>query len=157
MLIQFDIHGERQIGRELVRVGQYGGDATPQFRAIIRYWQHEIERQFDTQGRHASGGWAPLAESTIADKKARNLDPRILHATLRLRKSWLRKTMGSDTVLMARPHQAVLGSNVPYGRFHQSGTSRMPRRPIELTETARRRTVKMLQTYIMTGKVSEFR
>lgn len=153
MIIQLSAFGEKQVSREIMRVGQYAGDATPVMRVLARYWLKELARNFDTAGRHASGGWAPLKPSTVADKRSKGLDPRILHATLRLRRS-LTEVGAPDGIRIIAPHQAAVGTTVPYARYHQTGTRKMPRRrPLELNEAARKRSVKIVQRYIITGKL----
>jgi phage gpG-like protein len=47
-----------------------------------------------------------------------------------------------------------MGTNVPYARYHQTGTHRMPRRqPVSLNEQMRRDMVKTLQRFCQTGSV----
>lgn len=153
MIIQLSALGEEQISREILRVGQYAGDATPAMTLLARFWYKELAKNFDTAGRHASGGWAPLKPATVADKRRRGLDRRILHATLRLRRS-LTQAGAPDGIRVITAHSAAIGTTVPYARFHQSGTSKMPRRrPLELNEQARKRSVKIVQRYIITGKL----
>lgn len=107
------------------------------------------EQQFATEGGAFSGKWAPLAPSTVRYKAARSLDPRILHATLRLRKSFTAKTH-ADHVYRASADEMFVGSKVAYARYHQLGTSRMPRRrPFELNEKVRREIVKTLQSHLV--------
>lgn len=151
MIIKLSAFGEEQVSREILRVGQHAGDATPAMRVLARFWQHELAANFDSQGSHASGGWAPLKPSTVADKRRRGLDPRILHATHALRNS-LTRPGAAHSIRVIAPHQAAIGTTVPYARFHQSGTSKMPRRrPVELSADARKRSVKIVQRYIITG------
>lgn len=116
-----------------------------QFLAIER-------RQFSTQGRF-SGGWRPLKSSTIIGKERAGLDPRILHATLRLRRS-LTQRQDADHVYETTSDSMRITTRVPYAAFHQRGTRRMAqRRPVELTETHRRQWVQTLQRYLTTGGV----
>ena len=50
-------------------------------------------------------------------------------------------------------HELFVGTDVDYAHFHQTGTTRMPRRrPVEFTRTDRERWVKSLQRYIVTGE-----
>src|SRR5205807_5567870 len=83
---------------------------------------------FRSQG--GSDRWAPLAASTVAYKARHGLDPRILHATLRLRKS-LTTFDGEDHIFEITEDEMMVGSRTPYGIFHQSRRprTRLPRRP----------------------------
>ena len=105
------------------------------------------------QGAYASGGWQTLKASTIASKLRANQDLRILHATLRLRRSLTGRS--PDSVREFRRGRMRWGTRVEYAGYHQTGTDRLPRRrPVELTETARRQVVRILQRYIVTGSTS---
>jgi hypothetical protein len=79
--IVFEISGDRQIERELLRIGDRAADASPAFDRIIDLWASETAQQFQSEGAHASGGWAPLAPSTLARKRTLFGGGRILHQT----------------------------------------------------------------------------
>jgi phage gpG-like protein len=156
MLIELELAGDVQLRRELLRFRGAVADASPAFEQIARgssglkgvYSLRGIERrQFQSQGAFASAGWAPLAPSTVRAKARRGLDPRILHATGRLAASL---SGGAGRVEIVSSSQLIFGTSVPYARFHQSGTARMPRRrPIELREQDRRAIVRTLQRYLV--------
>jgi len=73
------------------------------------------------------GGWAPLSPRTAAWKAENGFPPAPLVRTGRLLES-LSSLRGSPNDVSA--HQATFGTNVPYAKFHQYGTTRMPRRQI---------------------------
>jgi phage gpG-like protein len=151
--LELDVFGDKQVARELLRLGDRAADARPAWNAIIDRLLLLEREQFDSEGGRASGGWKPLAPSTVADKARRDLDPRILHATGRLRDSLTRRT-GGDAVRESHPNEMRFGTDVPYARYHQQGTGRMPRRrEIELTETDRHQMfVQVLQRFLVTGE-----
>ncbi len=144
--------GEKQVSRELLRVSDAVQDARPAFRKIADDLVQAGRRQFDTQGGHASGRWAPLKPETVRAKASKGHDPRILRATEALMNSLSRRG-GPGQKLQITPGLLVFGSDVDYGRYHQSGTSRMPqRRPLELTAVDRRGVMRRLQRFVMTGE-----
>lgn len=149
MRITLEAFGEVQFSRELLRLSAAGKDMRPAFDNIHEMFIRAEKMQFATQGGSGSGGWAPLAPSTKAYKKQAKLDPRILHATLRLRDS-LTQSSHPDHVYRASADEMFVGSKVEYGIHHQFGTSRMPRRrPVEFTENFRSNIVKALQSHLM--------
>lgn len=158
MRIVFELAGEKQIARDILRVGDRGTDMRPAFHSTADFWMLETERNFESEGRHASGGWTPLNPDYLARKLAHRprLDPRILHATLALFDS-LTVEGDENQVLTIRKNELTYGSRLPYAAAHQRPRpgSRLPRRrPVEFTEAARRQTVKILQRYVMTGEVA---
>jgi phage gpG-like protein len=152
--IVFEISGDRQIERELLRVSDRAGDVSPAFDRIIDLWVDETAEQFATEGAHASGGWAPLAQSTLRRKTARLFTGGILHESGSLERS-LTDRGDANMIVEVSPDEVAWGSRVDYAQFHQTGTTRMPRRrPVEFTEGARRETVRILQRFVITGEVA---
>lgn len=149
MRLDVEIFGERQVSRELLRFGDRIEDARPAFRRIVEHLMDVEQRQFDTQGQYASGRWAPLKEETIRAKVNRGEDPRILRATEALMHSLTQRGAAGQKLIIT-PTEMVFGTTVPYAKFHQTGTSRMPqRRPVEHTERDRRELVRILQRHIV--------
>lgn len=154
MQIVFEISGEKQVNRELLRVGEYAGDARPAFSAIADLIMDETAEQFASEGRHASGGWKPLADSTLREKARLGFGSRgILERTLDLERS-LTVRGDANQILEIEPDALTFGSSLRYGDYHQLGRGVPQRRPVELTEDARRRVVKVLQRWILTGEVA---
>ncbi len=148
MLVELDVFGDTQLKRRLLRFADGATDASPAFQTIADDLRDLERRQFASQGSSASAGWAPLAPSTVTRKARLGLDPRILHATGRLRASL--EGHGAGHLEIVQPHQLVFGTTVPYARHHQHGTEIMPRRrPIELREQDRRQVVRTLQRHLM--------
>lgn len=151
----FEVFGETLISREFMRIGMRAEDVAPAWTAIIEDMKDQIEEQFETEGVRGSGGWAPLKASTILFKERAGLDPRILHATLRLRES-LTDERGSDQIYEVTPHTMRFGSRVEYGAYHQHGdpANNMPaRKPIDFTEFDRQGYVRTLQRFIVHGEL----
>jgi len=150
--LQLSVFGDEQIERELLRFSAYAGHPQLAFLKIAEDMREQIGEQFDSQGQRGSGGWEPLAESTLAAKAAAGLPADILQATRQLFHSLTEP--GGDHIEEVTDEELVFGSRDPKGRFHQTGTTRMPaRRPVDFTELDRRSYVRTLQGYIMSGEL----
>jgi phage gpG-like protein len=151
--LDLETFGEKQFSREILRVSRNADN-------LLRDSADEIhnifldteERQFATQGGAFSGGWRPLAPSTRARKARLRLDPRIMHATLRLRNS-LTQRGHADHVFSVTADELFIGTNVPYAGVHQNPrTSPLPRRrPVEFSESVRSDILKVLQRNLLGG------
>lgn len=156
MRIVLEISGDKQLERELLRVGDRAIEAKPALESIADYWMRLTVLQFNTEGRHASGGWRPLKPETLRRKAAAGLDMRILRATGALFDS-LTDRDDPELILNVSETELEYGSRLPYAGAHQNPSpgSKLPqRRPVELTENARRESVKTLQRWIFTGEVA---
>ncbi len=172
MRIELDAFGDIQLRREILRWGDAAGDASPAFRSIMQKWTKGADRQFQTQGRRASGGWKPISDEWRRRKVAMGYDRRILHMTGLLRRS-LTLPVGAQGIREIRPDRMTYGTSVPYAPFHQHGASEIRRqawgkptkpyrwtlarrRPIELTggrSGDRAQAVRILQLWIARGVV----
>lgn len=152
MRLDLDTFGEKQFSREILRMGRNAGDMKPAFDEIHELFLKVERQQFSSQGGAYSGGWKPLAASTKAYKARAGLDPRILHATLRLRGS-LTQEAHPDHVYRASADEMFVGTKVPYAGVHQNPkTSPLPRRrPIEFSDAVRTDIVKILQRHLVEG------
>lgn len=152
--VLFEVAGDVQLNRDMLRVGEAAADMSEAFEAVAELWIAETADQFATEGRHASGGWRPLAESTVKAKQRHHLRPEILRAHDRLMPS-LTDRGDPNMILTITPGELDYGSKVGYVGYHQKGTRRMPqRRPVEFTEATRVETIKILQRFVMTGEVA---
>lgn len=150
MRLLLDVHGDHQVERTLLRAAGRTDDMSDGLSLVADHFLDSEERQFASQGGYASGGWAPLAPSTLAGKRRAGQDQRILHAEGDLRASLTRR--GGDHLEEVTDSSLVFGTTDPKAKFHQFGTSTMPRRrPVELTEGDRREAVRILQRSIVEG------
>lgn len=156
--LQLTTFGEVTLHRELVRTSMRAQDMSPVLHTLADDFLNVERYQFASEGK-LSGGWAPLAPSTVAHKAARGLDPRRLHATLALVHSLTRKA-DPHHVRRISPDEMFVGSSVvsekgfPYPVAHQHGTGRIPRRRVvEFSETRKRIWMKRLQRYIVEGTI----
>jgi phage gpG-like protein len=77
------------------------------------------QRNFQQSGGLQTPTWAPLAASTAARKAKQGYSSKPLERTGHLRQSF-RQFSDND--------QAGVGSEVPYSRYHEEGTAKMPQR-----------------------------
>lgn len=148
---EFEIFGDVLVRRRLLGIAHRAGDMSPAFDQIADLLMDQTRMQFDSEGGHASGGWAALAPATVRLKARRNLDPRILRATGALMGSLTRRG-DPNQELDVSGDRLVFRSRLARHRFHQQGTSRMPARPpLALREDAKRDAVRILQRYLVTG------
>lgn len=150
--MKIETFGLKQLSRDLLRLRDNAQDMTPAYDDVHQYLLRIQNLQFSTQGQF-SGRWQPLAPSTVRSKAAAGLDPRILHATLRLRKS-MTQANHPDHVYQVNPNGFTFESAVPYAVYHQRGApeNNLPkRRVVEFSETVKRRVMKILQEHLMSG------
>jgi hypothetical protein len=155
MTITIDAFGETELNRTLLRITKAAEDMRPAFNAIHDNFLILEQRQFESEGGY-SGGWAPLAESTVRAKAAAGLDPHILRATDELFKSLTEKD-DENHIFTVTGDTMFIGSKVDYGKYHQSREprSRLPRRPpVVLPEATKKIWVKFLQSWLMEAQVN---
>lgn len=148
MILSFEVFGDKQVSRELMRFGERAIEAEPAFHEIADRMRIAIDAQFESEGAHGSGGWQALQPATVEKKTAMGMDPRILHAT-----GLLRETLTGDSAWNVHAQGLELNTGAaPYGVFHQQGAPRanIPvRKPVEFTMTERQEFVKVLQEWLM--------
>jgi phage gpG-like protein len=82
-------------------------------------------------GRFKSGAWAALSPKYRIWKQAHYPGRPILVRDGDLRDSvrWTGNGPGPGGIFEATPNRVIAGTSIPYGKFHQDGTSTMPARP----------------------------
>jgi len=141
----FEIDGEEQFDRAFNRLDHISdlrsiwGDVADEFYKI------EAE-QFASEGSAgASGKWAPLSALYAKSKIVKFPGKTILRRTDSLFASLTGKE-APGAIFRPMESELQLGSSVPYGIYHQRGTSRMPaRKPISMSEDQKRRMQKAIQ------------
>lgn len=87
----------------------------------------DIQRNFNTEGSFV-GGWRALSPRYARWKLAHYGNKPILVRTGAMKRSFT--VGGPGNVLRAWKLRAILGSSIQRAGFHQTGTARMPARPI---------------------------
>ena len=72
--------------------------------------------------------WRRLRAATILEKKRKGYRLEILRRTDRLQKAYTRRN--SDSQVLIRPQSLTYKNLVPYGAYHETGTSRVPKRTV---------------------------
>lgn len=155
MKLIFEVAGDKLIERDLLRISGRTIKAKPAFDAIGGLMIEETRIQFASEGHHASGGWKPLKDATLAEKRLHGFRPEILRRTDALLDSL---TVRGDTHMIFEATESGLtfGSKLRYAGVHQNPRPGNPlprRRPLEFTEATKNRCVKILQAYLFTGEV----
>jgi len=150
--LKIEVLGEVQVQRTFLRMSESAHNLTPLWAHLLRRFQAIELLQFSSEGGHGSGGWAELAESTVRTKESKGLRPEIERATDSLMNSLTGSGSGSITEMANE--WLRYGTAIPYARFQQTGTVNMPqRRLIQLTETEKRDIARIVQRYVVTGKL----
>lgn len=133
-----------EFNRSFSRFGELVDDFTWAFEQIADNF-YAGEGEMFSSGGGGAGGWAPLKDSTIARKGSSE----ILVETGMLRDS-LTTREGAFSRFGLQPKRLEMGSSVPYGAYHQTGTSRMPARPpVKLTEKQKTEWMKYIHEHIV--------
>jgi phage gpG-like protein len=100
----------------------------------------------------SSGKWAPLSPAYGAWKATHFGEKPILRRTDQL----FRSLTSELSIDIRGPQTMILGTDVGYGRFHQTGTSKMPaRKVIDLSEYERRMWVTIIRDHLMARDQTE--
>jgi hypothetical protein len=149
--INIEVFGEKIISRRLLRLGERAIDAAPAFEAIALMFYDSEKKQFASEGVWASGGWVPDKQATLNEKIRGGYSTLTLQRTGAMMHSltepdapFSKKRVGPDFVEVM--------STVPYGKYHQKGTTKMAmRKPVELNQATKTAMVKILQGWVLGG------
>jgi phage gpG-like protein len=145
-MVAVEVHGADKAVADLEAMAARAGDALPLWRELDLLFHEDEAARFEREGIPR---WRKLAEATLEQKAKLGQPPEILRATGELMRSL---TEGATGVEHSLPTRLVFGTDVPYARFHQYGTVKMPRRKaIGLTVATRKRMVGLLNEYIVMG------
>lgn len=153
--LNIEIFGESIVSRRLLRLGERAVDAAPAFEEVALMFYQSEKQQFDSEGAWASGGWAPLMQSTIDEKLRSSWFGGTSELILQRTGAMMKSLTASDSPFSKKiigPDFVEVQSTVPYGKFHQKGTSNMAmRKPVELNEATKTAMVKILQAWVLGG------
>lgn len=145
VFLVIESYGETIVQRELLNFEHGLLVPTKALEVVADMLRHAVERQFDTEGREASGGWPELADSTKA-KRGDDGHP-ILQVSEDLFNSLTRK-FDPNHIERLSAESLTFGSTVPYGIFHQSSKPRTKipfRPPVALTQATKAAMVRAVQ------------
>lgn len=158
MSLSIEVLGEKIIERNLVRHAERAVNPIPVFEILAERFLLIEKMQFESQGVSGSGGWTPLSATYLQEKIKRGYDPRILFRTHALFNS-LTHHDAPGSIRRITPEFMEVGTEVKssdgyvYAQAHQKGAGVPVRKPVDFTELERRRWVKTLQRYIVTGEL----
>jgi hypothetical protein len=128
----------RAVAEKLTAMRERAKDVTPAWQAIIDWFAEQNAAQFATEGQRYRARWAPLAPSTLEEKRRLGYPADTLVRTRRLRTSLTVRPLGIEHVT---PTEMAAGTTVRYARFHQRGTRHMPQRKLISAAQIRREQV----------------
>ena len=135
------IYGDRIVERKLLSCAKFSEDLRPAWPSVRTRAAAGFENAFASEGP----GWQPLSPDTRYRRiKDGYNDGPILTKSGKYRNSLtvnLRYKGTRDTITFI--------SGIEYGRYHQSGTSRMPARKVELTIYYKRTLSKAIEEALM--------
>lgn len=124
------VSGDEEAQRRIARLALHLSDLRGFWPLLVPVATSWWSRMFDTNGAFAGARWQALAPATVDRKAALGLRPDILQATGQL------KRLASQPRRVATPTSLTLTiddsgpEHGPVLQYHQSGTSRMPARPL---------------------------
>lgn len=153
--LRFEILGEVQLQRRLEGVIGRLGDMRPALEKIAGDFHRTMEGAFASEGgSNAEGRWRELSPDYAKWKARHYPGKRILERTGALRAS-LAENKGKGAIERYEGNALTIGTSVtsargyPYGVAHQQGRGRVPERKIiDLSDTVKRRWVKIMQDHI---------
>ncbi len=151
MRIEADVAGDKQVSRDLLRIGSRADNMRPALLKVAELLAASSARRFSQQGP----GWAPLAETTLTQRALEGSGSRILDRSGALKGS-VSKIGGAGQQLVATDSWLLFGTTVPYAGIHQHGAPHagIPQRKIfDLDGGARTAIVKTIQRFALTGEL----
>jgi len=147
-VLKFSIVGKEEVLRGFDRWTEGLSDFSPALEDIADDFLELEKTQFAGQGKSGSGGWKALSPDYGAWKAVNYPGAKILE-----RDGWLRDSLTvKDAPFQVREitaTQAVMGSNLKYAMYHQTGTRKMPARPpIQLSESDKTRWGKLVHEWL---------
>lgn len=134
--VKVTVEGADAIDARLTAYGTMLRDFAPFLRLELAQLRAGTKQRFDTQGGDV-GGWKPLSPAYAAWKARRYPGMPILVATGELRHSLVDEG-GFGAIEEVSSMGLTYGTQVPYARYHQFGTGRMPARPVLAMDEAAR-------------------
>jgi phage gpG-like protein len=144
--IEYEIAGVPAMHHMLVGFRDRALNGGPVLAAVLADMRRLEIELFDTEGR---GEWPELAETTKERKALAGYPAKILQATEALYDSLAGNLSAVGHVERITEEEVVYGTTIPWARYHQDGTARMPARPpVDVREEDVRRWSKMVHAYV---------
>jgi phage gpG-like protein len=144
------VEGETEFDRTFARADAAFSDLRPIWPDVRdKFWEIEKE-QFDSEGASGRNGkWKRLSKRYAIQKEQRyGPGLKIMYATGDLRGALTSQT--GDTVYQPTKDEIVIGTSLPYARFHHVGSGRLPiRKLIDLSDRQRNELMKTIQVSLV--------
>jgi hypothetical protein len=124
-MIKIDGRTIAPLRRKIHAMKDRAGNLIPAWDALIDWFADQERLQFGQRGGRWRTLWPELTADTIKDKRELGYTGDILIRETDLLRSLTDRPLSIER-MSAR--EATAGTRVPYARFHQDGTKRMPRR-----------------------------
>lgn len=148
-----EFEGTEGLQRSFYKIDQTISDLTPIWKEVKDEF-FEIEKDLFQSGGASgqSGKWADLSPASEAIKVAKYgtfaLIAGPLIATERLYKSLTQET--GDSIEQSNKQELILGTSVPYAKYHQTGARNLPARPpIDFTDKDRQKLIKRMKKALL--------
>lgn len=161
--LDLSLGGDVQLSRRLMGISAAGMDFRPAFHEMEELVLAHNVKQFSSQGAAGSGGWQPLADSTMTMRTALGIGASspILDRTGAtyggrkggtLKRAATVKGDAGNTSVIA-PHAWNWSINDPIASIHQGGKGNNPvRKILDLPETLRKALVKVAHVHWVNGR-----
>ena len=144
MQVDVEVFGDTLVSRKLLRFSDKAGNMEPVWDDVTDdVLAPAFERNFKQEGP----GWAQLRPSTIRSRIAQGYAP----GPILTRSGRYRKDMTTGLTTHKNPSELVVVAPTVPGAYHQSGTRKMPARPLRLTENEKQQVVKTIQRFLIEG------
>ena len=117
------ISGAKVVETKFRKMSRRAADARPAWERVAEIIREGIDKNFRSQGRRGGGSWRRLSRPWAQRKRQAKADPRILFGSGLLHASLTRKGH-EDHVYKPTRTSLALGTAVPYGRVHRTGSKR---------------------------------
>ena len=124
------VDGVQQSTRAFQTLNESISDFRPVWPEIHMYFLRGTIEQFESLGARGGQRWEPLSARYAKWKAQAYPGKPILVRTERLKRSLSVGGSEPDQIKDFQEMSATFGTRVPYARFHQRGTRRMPARPV---------------------------
>lgn len=123
----FDGEGFAQARREIHAMQERARNMVPVWNEVLDWWAQRNRVHFGSRGARWGTPWPELSPAYLAWKRAQGWQGDVLVRTSDLLRSLADRPLGVERITA---QEAVAGTNLPYARWHQSGTKFMPRRQL---------------------------
>lgn len=142
---------ETQFNRAFSRFGDDLNDFSELWPVLIGFFERIEQEQFATEGKSGSGGWPALSPAYAERKALQYPGAKILQRTMALNNALTQSGAGGALRIMQALYMifGVDVNEIPYARFHQTGTGKMPmRKPVQLNEANKKDLMQIIHRFL---------